>query len=180
MSETEKNVSAEEAGKGAPALHQADLPSPFEFIRRQIDQVFDDFGFGKFRQSFAGPTAIQTIPAARYFTWALEPAVDLVEKDEAYEIAAELPGLDEKDVEVSLSGGILTIRGEKSAESDEKRKGYHLSERRYGAFTRSFRVPDGIDAEKIEASFAKGVLTVRLPKSATATRESRAIEVKAG
>ncbi|MGV6876360.1 Hsp20/alpha crystallin family protein [Pseudochelatococcus sp. B33] len=186
MTESEKKVPATDADKGtvSPSPYQpgsfAGPLGPFDFIRRQIDQVFDDFGFGKFRQSIAGPSSIPTIPAARYFTWALAPAVDLVENEDSYEIAAELPGLTEKDVEVNLSNGILTIKGEKNEETSEKRKGYHLSERRYGSFVRSFRVPDGIDAEKIEAAFSKGVLTVKLPKSGDARVEGRAIEIKAG
>ena len=91
------------------------------------------------------------------------PVVDVVEKDKEYEITAELPGLDEKNIEVKLSDDVLTIKGEKKEEKEEKQKDYYLSERRYGSFQRSFRLPDGVDAEKIEARFKNGVLTLSLP-----------------
>ena len=103
----------------------------------------------------------------------------MAEREGAYEISAELPGLDEKDVEVKLANGLLTIRGEKKEEREEKEKDYYLSERRYGAFTRSFQVPEGVDADKVEARFAKGVLTVTLPKTAEAQKQEKKIEVKA-
>ena len=107
------------------------------------------------------------------------PAVDLAEKDGEYEITAELPGLDEKDVELRLSNGVLSISGEKKAEHEEKDKNYHFSERRYGSFRRSFRVPEGVDESKIEAHFEKGVLTVKLPKSQQSADSGKKIEIKA-
>ena len=94
-------------------------------------------------------------------TWAAVPAVDIAETDKAYEITAELPGMDEKNIEVKFADGVLTIRGEKKDEKEEKKKDYYLSERSYGSFQRSFQVPDGVDTDKIEATFKKGVLTCR-------------------
>jgi len=107
------------------------------------------------------------------------PAMDLVEKDKEYEITAELPGIDEKNVEIKLSNHTLTIKGEKREEKEEKDKDYYLSERRYGSFQRSFQVPEGVDADKIDASFTKGVLTVKLPKTAEAQKAEKKITVKA-
>ena len=104
--------------------------------------------------------------------------MDLVEKDGGYEITAELPGLAEDNVEVKVAGGVLTIRGEKREEKEEKDKQYHLAERRYGAFQRAFRIPPGVDPDRIEAAFAKGVLTVTLPKSAEAQSGEKTIAVK--
>ena len=101
------------------------------------------------------------------------PTVDVSETDKAYEITAELPGMDEKNVEVKVANGVLTIKGEKQDEKEEKKKDYHMRERSYGSFERSFQVPDGVDADKIEANFKKGVLTVILPKSAEAKRLKR-------
>ncbi|WP_425482712.1 Hsp20/alpha crystallin family protein [Chelativorans xinjiangense] len=112
-------------------------------------------------------------------TWEIAPAMDLAEKDNAYEISAELPGLDEKNIEIKLSNGTLTIKGEKTEEKEEREKEYYLSERRYGSFHRSFRVPEGVDTDKIDARFAKGVLTVTLPKSAEAKKNEKKISVKA-
>jgi HSP20 family molecular chaperone IbpA len=108
------------------------------------------------------------------------PAVDVAETDKAYEIAAELPGMAEKDVEVKLANEVLTIKGEKQEEKEEKKTGYHVSERRYGAFQRSFRILDGVDKNKLEASFKNGVLKVTLPKTKEAQRAVKKIDVKAG
>jgi HSP20 family protein len=108
------------------------------------------------------------------------PAVDIVEKDTAYEVTVELPGMDESNIELKLSNGALTIRGEKKEEKEEKKKDYYLSERRFGSFERRFQVPQGVDTGKIEASFKKGVLTVTLPKTHEARAQEKKIAIKAG
>jgi HSP20 family protein len=145
---------------------------PFGSLRREIDRLFEDFDQGlwgfPFRQSLYEFEPRWTAPA-----------VDIAEKDNAYEIAAELPGMDQNNIEVKLNNGVLTIKGEKKQEKEEKNKNYYLSERRYGAFERSFQVPEGVDAKKIEASFNKGVLTISLPKSAEAQKSVQTIAVKA-
>ena len=86
------------------------------------------------------------------------------------EISAELPGIDEKNVEVKVADDILTIKGEKQEEKEEKTKDYHLSERSFGSFQRAFQVPSGVDTDKIDAKFSKGILTVTLPKSTEAQK----------
>jgi HSP20 family protein len=121
----------------------------------------------------------EILPEAAKSVWSIAPAIDLVEKDKEYEITAELPGIDEKNVEIKVAHGTLTIKGEKTEGKEEKEKDYYLSERRYGSFQRSFRVPVTVDADKIEATFAKGVLTVKLPKSADAQKAAKTITVKA-
>ncbi|MBD3814297.1 MAG: Hsp20/alpha crystallin family protein [Betaproteobacteria bacterium] len=105
------------------------------------------------------------------------PAVDVVEKDDAFEISAELPGMDEKDVEVKLSGNTLTIKGEKRQERKEEKQGYYLSERSYGSFQRSFNVPDSVEKDKIQARFNKGVLMLSMPKKPGAADGERTIAV---
>jgi HSP20 family protein len=105
--------------------------------------------------------------------------VDISETDSAYEISAELPGIDEKDIDLDLSEGMLTLRAEKREEREEEKKNYHLTERSFGSVRRSFRVPDGVDVGKIKAEFSKGVLNVRLPKSKEAKSKQRRIPVKA-
>jgi HSP20 family protein len=90
-----------------------------------------------------------------------------------------VPGIDQNNVEVNLDNGVLTIKGEKKQETEEKKKNYHMSERRYGSFERSFQIPDDVDQDKIEASFNKGVLTVTLPKNAEAQKFAKTIAVKA-
>jgi HSP20 family protein len=97
---------------------------------------------------------------------------------EAYEITAELPGLDEKNIEVKLANGVLSIKGEKREEKEEKRKDYYRRERSFGSFEPSFQVPEGIDTDKIAASFKNGILSVTLPKSAEAQKQAKRIEVK--
>ena len=107
------------------------------------------------------------------------PAVDVSETDKAYEISAELAGMDEKNIDLKIANGVLTIRGEKQDEKEEKKKDYYMRERSYGSFERTFEVPEGVDTDKIEATFKKGVLTVTLPKNAEAQKPAKKIEVKA-
>ena len=108
------------------------------------------------------------------------PTVDIVERDKDYQLIAELPGMEEKDIELKLTRDMMSIKGEKKEEKEEKKKDYYLSERRYGAFQRSFPLPDGVDSDKVEATFKKGVLTIILPKRPEAVKSERKIEVKPG
>lgn len=93
-------------------------------------------------------------------------------------VEAELPGLEEKDVSLTMQNGVLTIQGEKRLEHDEERENYHVMERRYGSFQRSLRIPDTVDEEKVEARFANGVLKITLPKRPETASEQRKIEIK--
>jgi HSP20 family protein len=92
------------------------------------------------------------------------PSVDFSEIDGGYEITAELPGMGEDDVECTLSGNMLTVKGEKQEEREEEKKGYYLKERHYGSFMRNFTLPEDVDSDKLEASVSDGVLTVSMPK----------------
>jgi HSP20 family protein len=148
---------------------------PFMGLRREIDRLFEDFDHG----GWGFPFRRSLLDFEPRWPGETAPAVDVAEKDRAYEIAAELPGIDPNNIEVKLANGVLTIKGEKKQETEEKKKNYYVSERRYGSFERSFQVPDGVDAEKIEASFNKGVLTLTLPKSAEAQKSVKTIAVKA-
>jgi HSP20 family protein len=108
------------------------------------------------------------------------PAVNFTETDKAYEITSELPGgMGEKNVEVNFANGVLTIKGEKQEEREEKKKGYHMRERSLGSFERTFQVPEGIDADKVKANFKKGRLVVTLPKTPAARKAEKKIAVKA-
>jgi len=148
---------------------------PFERLRREMDRLFDEFDWrSPFRRSIFDMEPLWR----RELSWAAAPAVDIVEKDKAYEVTAELPGMDESNIAVKLANDVLTIKGEKKEEKEEKKKDYYLSERRYGSFERRFQVPKGVDTGKIEANFKKGVLTVTLPKSAEAQAEVKKIAVK--
>ena len=152
--------------------------APFETLRREVDRLFDDFDGGFFRQ-FPRPMFDVAPFSGREIKWPAAPAVDFTDTEKAYELTAELPGMDEKNVEVKVANGVLTIKGEKQDEKEEKKKDYYLRERNYGSFERSFQLPEGVDPDKIEASYKKGVLTVTLPKKPEAQKASKKIDVKA-
>jgi HSP20 family protein len=164
--------------KRAPVAAPAQW-TPFESIRREIDRVFDRFHMGAWDFPFGRRAFEFEFPWPRVTGLAIAPAVDVTEKDKEYEITAELPGMDEKNIEIKLSNGTLTIKGEKKEEKEEREKDYYVSERRYGSFMRSFQVPEGVDTGKIEATFSKGVLNVKLPKSPEAQNSEKRISVKA-
>ncbi|MDH2341215.1 Hsp20/alpha crystallin family protein [Bradyrhizobium sp. SSUT18] len=144
---------------------------PFESFRRDVDRMFDDFmsGFGRF------PSRLFAREELPFMT---SPPVDVVETADAFQITAELPGMDEKDVEVKCTDSTLTIKGEKKTEKEEKRTDYYVSERRFGSFQRAFRIPETVDAGKIDAAFKHGVLTLTLPKTVEAQKRERKIEVR--
>lgn len=162
----------------APASREA-VPDVWRSFRNEMNRLFDRFDGGFWFPPMRRMFDFEPFGRSEtVFDFAV-PAVDMTEDDKAYKIMAELPGLDEKSIEVSLSGDRLTLKGEKRQEKEEKNKNYYLSERSYGAFQRSFDLPDGIDQDKIAATFAKGVLTLTLPKTAEAQKQQKKIEVKA-
>jgi len=173
--ETKVPVTIEPAA--SPTAMQA--RRPFESLRREVDRLFEDFTMNPFRLPFRRP-AFDIEPFWQAESWIAAPAVDLVEHDKAFELTAELPGLDEKKVEVKVANGVLTIKGEKHEDKEEKNKDFHMRERRFGSFERALRIPESVDTDKIEASFKKGVLTVTLPKTAEAQKPVKKIEVKGG
>jgi HSP20 family protein len=135
--------------------------NPFTSLQREIDRLFEDFTSG-------WPT-LRHVPD-------LTPRMDVTETDKEIEITAELPGLEEKDVQVNLADNVLTIKGEKKAEKEEKDKNYRVVERSYGSFSRTLELPDGVDPSAVKATIAKGVLKVTVPKPAPA--QAKKIEVK--
>ena len=139
--------------------------NPFVSLQNEIDRLFDDFtrGFPSLSMGNGGMTA-------------MVPTMDVAETDKEIEITAELPGLEEKDVQINVADNILTIRGEKKAEKEQKDKNYRMVERSYGAFERSLELPEGVNADAIKANIDKGVLKVTVPKPAPA--QVKKIEVK--
>jgi HSP20 family protein len=131
------------------------------------------------RRMFQDPFALMTEPLAFPEPIGWFPPVEITEKDGELKLTAELPGLDRKDVTVELEGNVLTLRGEKREErkEEDKAKQYHLEERRYGAFYRSFTLPPAVDPDEITADFDKGVLTLHLPKTKEAKPRGREIPV---
>ena len=149
-------------------------------MRREFDRMLEEFPWAGWRRPLARGV-FDVEPFFRGFAGVgAVPAVDIVEKDKDYEITAELPGMDESNIDVKFADGVLTIKGEKKEEWEEKKKDYYVSERRYGSFQRSFPVPESVDANKIEAKFVNGVLTIKLPKSAEAQKNEKKIAIKKG
>jgi HSP20 family protein len=114
-------------------------------------------------------------------TWSkrVVPSLDAVEDDKAFHVTVELPGMNEKDVSVSVADRVLTIRGEKKESKEKRDKDVHRQERAYGSFRRTIELPNDIDSAKIEASFKDGVLTIHLPKTKEAQEKVKQIPVKA-
>jgi len=156
---------------------------PIMGLRTEIDHMFDRF-LGSWPNLWRGRGRGRDLdldfdPFRSWGeNWMLSPSVDVSETEQDYEIAAELPGLNTKDIELTLNDNVLTLKGEKKEEREEKNKNYRLSERSYGSFQRSFTLPADVDAEKINTAFSKGVLTITLPKSEQAKAKTRKIEVK--
>jgi HSP20 family protein len=131
-------------------------------LQREVERLFDDF------TRSVGPSGQALI--------GLVPCMDVVETDKDVEITAELPGLERSDVEIAIDDGLLTIRGEKKAETESKDKNYHLTERAYGVFYRAIPLPQGVDESAIQATMTKGLLRITISKPAHP--EPKKIEVK--
>jgi HSP20 family protein len=152
----------------------APVPDAWRSFRSEMDRLFDRFGFPSLRSMFDIESGWRPVSSFSFSA----PAIDMSEDDKAYKITAELPGLDAKDVDVSVSGNTLVLKGEKRQEKEEKNKNYFFSERAYGSFQRSFELATTVDREKIAADYSKGVLTITLPKTAEAQKQEKKIEVK--
>lgn len=171
-----KEVGAPTSPAALESLWLTGLDS-WKSFRTEMDRMFDQFwrGLPTLRQAFEPERLWRFAPS---FGTAL-PAVDLVEEDTDFRLTAEMPGMTEKDIDVAVSGDMVTIKGEKHEEKKEKTKNYFFSERRYGSVQRSLALPTGVDRDKIGASFKNGVLTVTLPKTAEAVKQQKKIDVKA-
>jgi HSP20 family protein len=163
---------AQEIKKETRASTPSRYSDPFTAMRAEMDRVFDNFlGRGFRRLPFLFGEETQGL---------VVPGVDIRENASELVLEAELPGTDEKDISISLNNGILTIKGEKKSEREEKDENFHLMERSYGSFERSFQVPDTVDAEKVAAAFDKGVLKITMPKRAEALKAEKKIPIGKG
>jgi len=133
---------------------------PFHSMQKELEKLFNLAPFEKLENSFV-------------------PKIDVKETQKDIQVSAELPGMDEKDIDVSLHEGTLIVKGEKKSETENEKDGYHRIERSYGSFYRSIDLPEGIEEDKIKANYKKGVLKVVLPKNAKAQKKQKKIEVKA-
>jgi HSP20 family protein len=148
-------------------------------LRTSLDRLVDDFWRGYWHVPFR-KSVIDVEPYWRgEVSFGATPAVDIVEREDDYKLTAELPGLQSENVSLRFANGTLTIEGEKEEPPEDAKLDHFLSERHYGAFRRSFRVPDGVDPDKIEAIVKDGILTVMLPKAAESRRVVKKIAVKA-
>jgi HSP20 family protein len=149
-------------GRTEPAI-----PAPFNRLRQEIERLFDDFSFAS--------------PARSIFAFApsapLNPAMELAAINGGYEVSVELPGLEDKDIDVEFADGMLTVSGEKREESEKKENGYLMSERSYGSFRRQLTLPADADPETIEAKFKDGVLKVAMKKDEKAADRARKIKI---
>lgn len=136
----------------APAVMRR-MFDPFAFLQSEIDRVFENMN-GDF---------LQAAPMRQRPFW---PSMEVREDDAAIEVTAEMPGMSEGDVDISVRDGLLTIRGEKKSEKEDKSKTYRLYERSYGAFERSMALPAGVDAARVKAKLVNGILHVTVPKPA--------------
>lgn len=141
---------------------------PFLALHREVNRLFDDV----FR-SFDAP-----VPSGRMHGWGTWPSVEVDETDDEIRVTAEVPGLEEKDMEVLLKDGVLTLRGEKRSESEDK--DHRFSERFYGRFARQISVGPEVDEDRVSAAFANGVLTVSLPKTEQAQSKAKRITIDGG
>jgi len=147
-----------------PARELATWPSDIFSMQRDINRLFDNF--------FRGDRTPEESTSLSLWT----PAVDIEEREDAYSVKVELPGVSKEDVKITLESNTLTIRGDKKQEKEEKGKNYHRIERSYGSFQRSFALPSTVKAEKIDASYKDGILEITLPKAEEA--KPKQIEVK--
>ncbi len=139
---------------------------PFRSLHREIDRLFDEF-----TRSFPAPLW-------RGREGLLVPEVDIAETDTEVRVTAELPGVEDKDVDVTLANGVLTIKGEKKAEKEDKGKTFHRVERSYGALERSLTLPVDVDEDKVSATFKAGVLTVTAPKKPEAKTRGKKVAIE--
>ena len=147
--------------------------NPFNALHRQMDELFEYF-FDDFQKNLRRPsTALCGFEASL-------PSIDVLETDSELLVTADLPGMEEKDVEVTLDNNVLTIHGNRKDEREEKKKNYYISERSYGEFHRTIPLPTGIDKDRVKAEFKKDVLKVSLPKRPEAKTEKKKIEIAAG
>lgn len=153
-----------------PSTTLSRYSDPFSAMRAEMDRVFDAFmgrgsGYSSIFRNSGNDVALH---------------VDVHETPTDMVVEAELPGLDEKDVTVTLKDGVLTLKGEKQSSREDKTKDYHVTERSYGSFQRSFRVGDMIDEDKVTAGFDKGLLKVTLPKRPEAAKTEKKIPIGKG
>jgi len=149
-------------------------------MSRQYDDMFGSFynEMHNLMDRFFGGFDIEPFSGSELVTGEFMPRIDVKENDKEIKVTAELPGMDENDIDVTLSDDSLTIKGEKKEETEDKSKGYYRTECRYGSFHRVIPLSAEVDEDEVKADFKKGVLKIRLPKTAEAQKSRKRIEIK--
>ncbi|HWK45252.1 MAG TPA: Hsp20/alpha crystallin family protein [Stellaceae bacterium] len=175
----EANMSVPHPGN-QPMAPRNEGNEPVLALRREMNRLFDDVFSGFGLPIFTGAPMMAGGPFGRLPASLPVPRVDVSETESEFVLTAELPGMDEKDVEITLTDDLLTIRGEKKVvrEDTEKKRDYHLMERSYGVFLRTLRLPFRVESSQVQAGFENGVLTVTIPKPAEVREKMHRIEVK--
>lgn len=168
--------SKEEQERNPTALQRAgdrDYSFPLTRLHNEIDRIFDDAWRSFGLAPFGGQSSFDVLSNAL-----LKPSIDIAEKKKAYTITVEVPGVDEDDIDLELSGNSLVITGEKRHEKEEDDENYHRVERAYGSFRRVLTLPEDAEPDKIKANYKKGVLTIDLPRKSGAGKfGSKRIEI---
>ena len=149
------------------ATSASDLASPFSAFQQDLDSIFGD-SFPSVFSQFADENGKSILPAR----------VDMSESDDEIEIIADMPGMDEKDIDITFQDNVLTLKGERKSESEDKNRQFTRVERSHGTFVRRIAIPTEIQEEDIKADFSKGVLKIILPKSHDVRKSTRKIEVR--
>lgn len=144
---------------------------PIESFHREINKVFDNFF-----NDFSFPSLRNT---EELWSNSFSPKVNVSESDNEIKVEAELPGLEEKDIDVTLNNNSLVIKGERKSQKEDKKENYHVVESSYGSFCRTIPIPDGVDTDKIDAVFKNGVMKINIPKTEEARKKVKRIPVKA-
>lgn len=163
----------------------ASANSPFTLMRRMMDDMdylSEAFGFPSPRRlglpSFfdLAPRALSEMQQAQQALWS--PQVEVFEREGQIVVRADLPGLSKEDVQIQVEDDVLTLRGERKSEHEERQKGFYRSERSYGTFQRSFRLPEGVDSEQVQANFKDGVLEITVPAPKPQEKQSRQVQIQ--
>ena len=146
---------------------------PFSAFREEMNSMLD--------RAFGRPLSLFDTPSLGHFgAGRITPQIDIHETDKEFTLTAELPGMDEKDVELLIDNGMMTLKGEKKYEKESEEDNARVVERRYGSFQRSFTLPSSVDEEKVSANFEKGVLKVKMPKGKDGKPSGRRVEIGKG
>jgi HSP20 family protein len=160
------DVTSKGQGGRLPSRYQ----DPFQSFRTEMDRLFDSF--------LGGMPSLTSLRQSFPSTQVITPTLDVKENEKEIVVKADLPGMDEKDINLTVHNGVLSLRGEKKSEHTDERDNYHVMERSYGSFQRSIRLPDTVDEDKAEARFDKGVLTITLPKRPESVSAQKKIQIK--